>query len=58
MCLISTNHNICEAAFAAGFNDIKYFREQFSKLFGMNPSEYKRKYAATLRKSHTIKKVH
>ncbi|WP_257670589.1 hybrid sensor histidine kinase/response regulator transcription factor [Parapedobacter tibetensis] len=54
--LISTNQNISEAAFAAGFNDIKYFREQFSKLFGMNPSEYKRKYAATLRKNHTIKK--
>lgn len=42
--LISTNCNISESAYAAGFNDIKYFREQFSKLFGVKPSDYKRKY--------------
>lgn len=42
--LIDSGCTISEAAFAAGFNDIKYFREQFSKLFGMKPSDYKRKY--------------
>src|SRR5690606_41162832 len=42
--LIDSGYTISEAAFAAGFNDIKYFREQFSKLFGMKPSDYKRKY--------------
>ncbi|MGK9118264.1 hybrid sensor histidine kinase/response regulator transcription factor [Olivibacter jilunii] len=54
--LISTDLNISEAAFAAGFNDIKYFRRQFSRLFGIKPSEYKRKYAATFRNCHTVKK--
>src|SRR5690606_8943489 len=54
--LITTNHNINEAAFSAGFNDIKYFRDQFSKLFGMKPSEYKRKYGKVFSKKHTLKK--
>jgi len=45
--LIDSGCTISEAAFAAGFNDIKYFREQFSKLFGMKPSDYKRKYGKT-----------
>ncbi|MDF2192767.1 two-component regulator propeller domain-containing protein [Paraflavitalea sp. CAU 1676] len=42
--LIETNYNINEAAFDAGFNDMKYFREQFFKLFGMRPSEYVKAY--------------
>lgn len=46
--LISTDYNIREAAFAGGFNDIKYFREQFFKLFGMRPSDYKKRYRRTL----------
>ncbi|GGC32835.1 hybrid sensor histidine kinase/response regulator [Parapedobacter defluvii] len=45
--LVESGCTIREAAFAAGFNDIKYFREQFSKLFGMKPSDYKRKYGKT-----------
>lgn len=40
--LIETDYNINEAALTAGFNDMKYFREQFSKLFGMKPSDYVR----------------
>lgn len=51
--LINTDHNINEAAFAAGFSDIKYFRQQFQKLFGLKPSEYKRKYG-TLRNKHKL----
>ncbi|TJZ60493.1 response regulator [Sphingobacterium olei] len=51
--LINTDHNINEAAFAAGFSDIKYFREQFQKLFRLKPSEYKRKYG-TLRNKHKL----
>lgn len=54
--LITTNHNISEAAFSAGFNDIKYFRDQFTKLFGMKPSAYKRKYGKVFSKKHTLKK--
>lgn len=42
--LIETEYNVSEAAFAAGFNDIKYFRAKFLKLYGMKPSEYKKKY--------------
>jgi signal transduction histidine kinase/ligand-binding sensor domain-containing protein/CheY-like chemotaxis protein len=38
--LMETNLNISEAAFEAGFNDMKYFREQFTKLFGLRPSDY------------------
>lgn len=45
--LVDSGCTISEAAFAAGFNDIKYFREQFAKLFGMKPSDYKRKYRKT-----------
>lgn len=38
--LMETDNNITQAAFEAGFNDIKYFREQFTKLFGLRPSEF------------------
>lgn len=50
--LVETEYNVSEAAFAAGFNDIKYFRAKFLKLFGMKPSEYKKKYLATKPKQH------
>ncbi|TCR13082.1 two component regulator with propeller domain [Sphingobacterium sp. JUb78] len=42
--LINTDAKINEAADMAGFYDIKYFREQFKKLFGSNPSDYVKKY--------------
>lgn len=42
--MINTENNITEIAVMVGFNDIKYFREHFVALFGMNPSEYIRKY--------------
>jgi AraC-like DNA-binding protein len=42
--LIHTNHNIFETSYLVGINDIKYFREQFRKLFNMNPSQYMKKY--------------
>ncbi len=37
------NITISEAAYQAGFNDLKYFREAFVKQFGTTPSEYKKK---------------
>ncbi|MFD2969590.1 hybrid sensor histidine kinase/response regulator transcription factor [Sphingobacterium bambusae] len=43
--LVDTNANINEAAYQAGFNDIKHFRQQFTKLFGCTPSEYRKRYA-------------
>jgi signal transduction histidine kinase/ligand-binding sensor domain-containing protein/DNA-binding NarL/FixJ family response regulator len=42
--LINTGCNVNEAAYQVGFNDVKYFREQFCKVFEMNPSAYMRKY--------------
>lgn len=51
---INTNHNVNETASEVGFNDIKYFREQFSKLFGMNPSEYIKKYRKVFGKTFSI----
>jgi CheY-like chemotaxis protein/AraC-like DNA-binding protein len=38
--LMETDHNITQAAFESGFNDLKYFREQFTRLFGLRPSDY------------------
>ncbi|SDE02769.1 hybrid sensor histidine kinase/response regulator transcription factor [Niabella drilacis] len=52
--LINTNCNVTEAATEAGFNDIKHFRTQFTRLFGCTPSEYIRKYRRQFQKSYTI----
>lgn len=41
---INSDYNISETAFYVGIKDIKYFREQFSRTFGMKPSEYIEKY--------------
>jgi len=41
---INTHHNINETAFYVGMKDVKYFREQFTKTFGVKPSEYIEKY--------------
>jgi signal transduction histidine kinase/ligand-binding sensor domain-containing protein/DNA-binding response OmpR family regulator len=41
---INTNRNVNEVAFEVGINDAKFFREQFNKLFGMNPSGYIKKF--------------
>jgi signal transduction histidine kinase/ligand-binding sensor domain-containing protein/CheY-like chemotaxis protein/AraC-like DNA-binding protein len=38
---ITEGMNVSEAAYSTGFNDLKYFRESFKKLFGKNPSEFK-----------------
>lgn len=52
--LISTDCNVSEAAFQVGLADSKYFRIQFAKLFGMNPSEYKKKYHQAFQKNYTV----
>jgi len=41
---LKTDCTVSEAAYKVGINDPKYFREQFSKLFGLNPSEYIKKF--------------
>lgn len=42
--LITTECNISEAAYTVGFNDLRYFREQFSRVFEMTPSRYVQRY--------------
>ncbi|MBS0031337.1 hybrid sensor histidine kinase/response regulator [Chitinophaga sp. 22321] len=42
--LLKENYTITQASMQVGIGDIKYFREQFVKLFGMNPSDYVKKY--------------
>lgn len=51
---INTDCNVSECAFQCGFNDMKYFREQFNKLFGINPSEYIKKYRQPFQKSYKL----
>jgi signal transduction histidine kinase/ligand-binding sensor domain-containing protein/DNA-binding NarL/FixJ family response regulator len=52
--LIHSNVNVNEAASSVGFTSPKYFREQFAKLFGMNPSEYIKKYRKPFGKSYNL----
>jgi signal transduction histidine kinase/ligand-binding sensor domain-containing protein/AraC-like DNA-binding protein len=40
--LESGRYSVTEAAFEAGFNDIKYFRKRFQDQFGVTPSEFKK----------------
>lgn len=42
--LMVGRHNINEAAYHSGFNDLKYFRKQFKKVYKMSPSAYRKKY--------------
>lgn len=45
--MITEGMNVNQAAFEVGIGDVRYFREQFVKLFGMTPSEYIKKYRQT-----------
>ncbi|MBB6498949.1 response regulator [Pedobacter cryoconitis] len=46
--LLTTEANINEVAFQVGINDIKHFRTQFKKVFGLNPSSYVKKHKNSL----------
>jgi signal transduction histidine kinase/ligand-binding sensor domain-containing protein/DNA-binding response OmpR family regulator len=52
--MIKDDYNVNQAAYQVGIRDIKYFRVQFHKLFGVNPSEYKKKYRGTFTKTYQI----
>jgi len=54
--LITTDITISEVAYQVGINDIKYFREQFQKLFGVKPSEYIKKYRKPFHENFQINK--
>ncbi|WP_214229441.1 two-component regulator propeller domain-containing protein [Pedobacter sp. B4-66] len=51
---INTSCNVNEAAYSVGMNDIKHFREEFYKLFGINPSEYIKKYRKNFGKEYKL----
>lgn len=51
---INSEHNVNQVAFQSGFSDIKYFREQFHKLFGLRPSEYLKKYRKPFAKGYKL----
>jgi len=38
--LETKQYNVADVTYMVGYNDLKYFREQFKKEFGINPSEY------------------
>ncbi len=51
---LTTDSTVAEAAYKVGFNDLKHFREQFSKLFGFNPSGYIKKFRSAFHKDQTM----
>ena len=53
---ITTDSTVYETAYQVGIKDLKYFREQFSKLFNMNPSEYIKKYRKPFHENWTVNK--
>ncbi|MEL1241411.1 hybrid sensor histidine kinase/response regulator transcription factor [Flavobacterium flavipallidum] len=54
MLLLTENVNISQASAEVGFEDQKYFRQQFVKLFGMTPSLYVKKYKDSFNKDLNI----
>ena len=46
--IINTDKTITEITYNTGFNDIRYFRQQFYELFQMNPSDYLKRYRKVL----------
>lgn len=54
--LIDTEYNVNEVAYNVGINDVRYFREQFFKLFGSNPSDFIKKYRSSFGKKFHVDK--
>jgi ligand-binding sensor domain-containing protein/DNA-binding response OmpR family regulator len=52
--LINTNLNINEVAYRVGINDVKYFREQFQKVFKLTPSDFIKKHRNTFHKYYNV----
>jgi len=51
---LTTDSTVAEAAYKVGFNDLKHFREQFSKVFGLNPSDYIKQFRNSFHKDQTL----
>lgn len=56
MLMLTENINIAQASAEVGFEDPKYFRQQFVKLFAMTPSEYIKKYKSSFNADTNIVK--
>lgn len=52
--MLTENMNIRQAALQVGINDVKYFREQFVKVFHLTPSEYIKKYKHSFNRDHNV----
>jgi ligand-binding sensor domain-containing protein/signal transduction histidine kinase/DNA-binding response OmpR family regulator len=52
--LLTTDSTVYETAYKVGLNDLKYFREQFNKLFGINPSDYIKKYRKPFHNNYNV----
>jgi len=52
--LLTEDVNIAHASAQVGFEDQRYFRQQFVKLFGMTPSDYIRKYKSSFNRDLNI----
>lgn len=52
--LLTTDSTVYETAYKVGLNDLKYFREQFNKLFGVNPSDYIKKYRKPFHNNYNV----
>jgi CheY-like chemotaxis protein len=55
--MIRERMNVNQAAFQVGIGDVRYFREQFVKLFGITPSEYIKKYRQSFNGDLNLLKV-
>ncbi|WP_243751657.1 two-component regulator propeller domain-containing protein [Niastella caeni] len=55
--MLTENMNIRQAALQVGINDVRYFREQFVKVFHMTPSEYIKKYRNSFNRDHNVIKT-
>ncbi|MGY0036631.1 response regulator [Pedobacter sp. NJ-S-72] len=53
---VSTALTVQETTFQVGIKDARYFREQFYKLFNMNPSDYIKKYRKTFTGKYSLNK--
>lgn len=52
--LIQSDMNVNEVAIETGFNSIKYFRDQFFKLFGANPSDFLKQKRPVFKKKNNL----
>jgi signal transduction histidine kinase/DNA-binding response OmpR family regulator len=52
--LLTTDSTVYETAYKVGLNDLKYFREQFNKVFGINPSDYVKKYRKPFHNNYNV----